>query len=77
MPQAQRHEIQVMSVTFTTAHSKAGSLTHQARPGIEPTSPWILIAFVSLCHNGELLYGDILEDQEAKDSLREVVGYLC
>ena len=25
-----------MSVTYTTAHSNARSLTHRARPGIEP-----------------------------------------
>ena len=27
-----------MSATYTTAHGHAGSLTHCARPGIEPTS---------------------------------------
>ena len=26
------------SATYTTAHSNAGSLTHQARPGVEPAS---------------------------------------
>ena len=25
---------------YTTAHGKAGSPTHRARPGIEPTAPW-------------------------------------
>ena len=29
------------SVTYTTAHGNAGSLTHRSRPGIEPESSWI------------------------------------
>ena len=33
--------------TYTTAHSNAGSLTHWARPGIEPTSSWMLVGFVN------------------------------
>ena len=32
---------------YTTAHGNAGSLTHRVRPGIEPTSLWILVGFVS------------------------------
>ena len=43
------------SVTYTTAHSNAGSLTHWARPGIEPTSSWILVRFVSVEPQQELL----------------------
>ena len=35
------------SVTYTTAHNNAGSLTHWARPGIEPASSWILVGFFS------------------------------
>ena len=31
----------------TTAHSNARSLTHQARPGIEPASSWLLVRFVT------------------------------
>ena len=31
------------SVTYNAAHSSAGSLTHWARPGIEPASSWILV----------------------------------
>ena len=31
------------SVTYTTAHSNAESLTHGVRPGIEPASSWILV----------------------------------
>ena len=30
-----------------TAHSKAGSSTHQVRLGIEPASSWILVGFVT------------------------------
>ena len=33
--------------TYITAHSNARSLTHWARPGIEPVSSWILVGFVN------------------------------
>ena len=46
-PMPQQHRIQAESVTYTTAHSTAGSLTHWVRPGIKPASSWILIGFVS------------------------------
>ena len=46
-PQPQYHQIQALSVTYTTAHGNAGSLTHWTRPGIEPTSSWILGGFVT------------------------------
>ena len=36
-----------MSVTYTTAHSNAGTLTHWVRPGIEPVTLWFLVGFVS------------------------------
>ena len=32
---------------LTIAHGHAGSLTHWVRPGIEPTSSWILVRFVT------------------------------
>ena len=38
----------------TTAHSNARSLTHWARPGIEPTTSLFLIGFVSIAPQGEL-----------------------
>ena len=41
--------------TYTTAHSSAGSLTHWARPGIEPTTSWFLVRFVSAAPRQELL----------------------
>ena len=34
-------------MTYTTAHGNTRSLTHRARPGIEPVSSWILVRFVS------------------------------
>ena len=44
--QPQQHQIQVPSETYATACSNAGSLTHWARPGIEPkfsgTLCWVL-----------------------------------
>ena len=33
-----------MSATYTTAHGNA--LTHWARPGVEPTSSWMLVRFI-------------------------------
>jgi len=29
------------------SHSNVRSLTHRARPGIEPTTPWFLVGFIS------------------------------
>ena len=37
-----------------TAHGNAGSLTHWARPGIEPTTSWFLVGFVSAVPQREL-----------------------
>ena len=38
LPQPQQCRIQAASVTSNAAHGNAGSLTHGARPGIEPAS---------------------------------------
>ena len=46
-PQPQPCRIRAVSAAYTTAHSNAGSLTYWGRPGIEPTSSWILVRFVS------------------------------
>ena len=46
-PQPQQHRIEAMSATYTTAHSNARSLTHWARPGIEPATWWFLVGFVN------------------------------
>ena len=35
----------VCNLYYTTAHSNAGSLTHWARPGVEPPSSWMLLRF--------------------------------
>ena len=40
-PKPQQGQIQAASVTYTTAHSNAGSLTHWLRPGIEPATSWV------------------------------------
>ena len=34
-------------LTYTTARGNAGSLTHCERPGIKPTSSWILVGFLT------------------------------
>ena len=47
-PQPQQHQVQAASSTYTTAHGNAGSLTHWARPGIEPVSSWMLVRFANL-----------------------------
>ena len=46
-PQPQQHGIWVASVTYTIVHGNARPLTHWARPGIELTSSWILVRFIS------------------------------
>ena len=40
--QPQPHQIRAAFATYTTAHGNTGSLTPWARPGIKPTSSWIL-----------------------------------
>ena len=47
MPQPQQCRIWAVSVTYTTAHGNAESLTHWAKPGIEPLSSWILVGFLN------------------------------
>ena len=44
-PQPQLRQIWASSVTYTTGHGNARSLTHWSRPGIEPTSSWVLVRF--------------------------------
>jgi len=46
-PLLQQHQIWAKSVTYTTAHGKAGSLTHWVRPEIKPVSSWLLVRFIS------------------------------
>ena len=44
---AQQCQIPAASVTYTAAHSNAGSLTHWVRPGMDLISSWILVGFVN------------------------------
>ena len=46
-PIPQPRHLQAASAAYTTAHSSTRSLTHRVRPGIEPTSSWILVRFVT------------------------------
>ena len=46
-PEPQQSRIRATSLTYTTAHSNARSLTRWVRPGIKPSSSWILVRFVS------------------------------
>ena len=43
------------SVTYTTAHSNARSLTQWVGPGIEPTTSWFLVRFISIAPRQGLL----------------------
>ena len=49
MPEPQQCGIWASSVTYTTAHGKAGSLTHWAGAGIEPETSWFLVGFLNHC----------------------------
>ena len=55
-PQPQQRQIRAASVTHTTVHGNAESLTHWARPGIEHTTSWFLVRFVSTAPPWELLF---------------------
>ena len=44
-PGTQQRGIRAASATYTTVHGNAGSLTHWARPGIEPSTSWFLVRF--------------------------------
>ena len=46
---------QVASVTYTTAHGNARSLTPWARPVIKPSTSWFLVGFVSAAPRREVL----------------------
>ena len=52
-----------VSVTYTTACGNTRSLTHWARPGIEPANSWFLVRFISTAPWQELLISEnILSD---------------
>ena len=46
-PQPRQRQIPAVSVIYTKAYGNTGSLTHRARPGIEPESSWILVRFLT------------------------------
>ena len=46
-PQLWQHQIQATSSTYPATHSRAGSLTQWARPGIEPASSWVLVGLIT------------------------------
>ena len=48
---------QATSVTYTTAHGNTRSVTHWARPGVEPVSSWILVVLISTVPQWELPKG--------------------
>ena len=54
MPLSQQCGIRATSLTYTTAHGRARSLTHGSGPGIKPTSSWVLIRFVPTAPQWEL-----------------------
>ena len=43
----QQRRIRAASVTYTTVHGNARSLTHGVRPGMEPAISWFLGGFIS------------------------------
>ena len=45
----------IISATYTTAQSNAGSLTHWLRPGNKPATSWFLAGFVFAAPQWELL----------------------
>ena len=52
--QPQLCQIQPASARYTTAHGNTGSLTHRARPGIQPATSWFPVGFVSAAPQREL-----------------------
>ena len=53
--------IRAASATYTTAHGNAVSLTHWARPEIEPTTSWFLVDSFLLHHDGNSSFFKNLE----------------
>ena len=49
-----RGRIIAVAAGLCHSHSNARSLTHWARPGIEPTSSWILLGFLTTAPSREL-----------------------
>ena len=49
-------DVSLVCDLYTTAHGNAGSITHGARPGIEPATSWFLVVFVATAPRWELVY---------------------
>ena len=58
IPEPQQCEIWAASRTDTTAHGNVRSWTHSARPGIEPSTSWFLVGFISTGPWWEFCLGD-------------------
>ena len=54
--QPQQHGIPATSVIYTTGQGNTGSLIHCKRPGIQPTSSWILGRFITAEPQREIPY---------------------
>ena len=54
MPEPQQLRIRAVSAIYTTAHRNVGSSAHWVRPGIKPTTSWLLVRFISTAPLREL-----------------------
>ena len=54
-PEPQQCQIRTASSNYTTAHGNARSPTQWERPGIEPTTLWFLVGFISPVSGQEFL----------------------
>ena len=50
-----KDSIGAVAASLHHSHSNARSLTHCAKPGIEPATSWFLVRFVSVAPRWELL----------------------
>ena len=64
-------------MTYTTAYSNAESLTHCARPEIEPETSWFLVGFVSAVPQQELLGEKIVNRTQCSCFLPQVARLEC
>ena len=71
MPQPQPCRIWAASSTCTEAHGNTGSLTHWARPNIEPTTSWFLVGFVSAAPQWKLFKIQALPTSQVRMCVQE------
>ena len=62
-PMPQQHRIWATLSTYNTALGNAGFLTHCAKPGIKPTSSWILVRFITTDNSNSFL---LISQKQAK-----------